>query len=208
MKKKGFTLLELLGVIVLLGILALISLPAVKDYIDNSKEKLLNEQLEYLETSLKSWANANVFSLPEQGDAIKLTLGQLKQSGYVDMKVANPKNNKCLSNEMLFTITSKNNSYIYEVGDVIDVECSSVEDAPTIDIDNEVVRYLEVGEEYTATEVTAKDSSNSDITSSMTTNITGTSTSISTTSAGKYVITYKVTKDGKTMAAIQNVFVK
>lgn len=208
MKKRGFTLLELLAVVVLLGILALVSLPAVKEYINNSKQSLLNDQLDYLKTGLKSWASANVFSLPEEGDSIKLTLGQLKQSGYVDIKVTNPKTSKCLSNEMEFTIASKNSSLVYEVGEVIDVECDLIEDTPTIDMNNEIVRYLEIDEEYEQTEVTAKDSNNNDVTSSITTSITGTGTSVSTSSQGNYIITYKVTNNGKTMSAIQNIFVK
>ena len=44
-KKKGFTLVELLGVIVILGILLLIGIPAVTNTLANAKKKTFEEYI-------------------------------------------------------------------------------------------------------------------------------------------------------------------
>ena len=44
--KKGFTLAELLAVIVILGLLALIAVPVVLNKIKSTKEDLYNNQIE------------------------------------------------------------------------------------------------------------------------------------------------------------------
>ena len=45
-KKKGFTLVELLAVIVILAIISLIAVPIVLDIINNSKENSKKESIE------------------------------------------------------------------------------------------------------------------------------------------------------------------
>ena len=44
MKKRGFTLVELLGVISVLGIIALLIIPSVEKTISNNKKKGLENQ--------------------------------------------------------------------------------------------------------------------------------------------------------------------
>ena len=46
-KKNGFTFIELLGVILLIGIVALIAVPAVNDIIQNSKQKAYIEGIKF-----------------------------------------------------------------------------------------------------------------------------------------------------------------
>ena len=76
---KGFTLVEILSVVVLLGAISLIAIPTIKNMIKDSKQKLYNEQINLIKDGLKNWGSANVMLLPEDNKSIKLTLGQLKQ---------------------------------------------------------------------------------------------------------------------------------
>lgn len=208
MNKKGFTLIEVLAVVVLLGFIALIALPTVREMMEKSKQKLYNEQIILIENGLKNWASANIFLLPEKNETIKLSLGQLKQAGYLELKITNPKNNKCISNETLLNITKYDNSYIYEVEDVINVSCDLIKDTPTIQLNGSVVEILNVGNAYLDKGVIAKDLSGRDITNSVITTISGSGTEIDTTKTGSYIIEYSITNNGKTMTAIRNVFVK
>ena len=54
MNKKGFTLVELLAVIVLLGLVALIAAPAITGIIKQSKENLSDSQKASIELSAKN----------------------------------------------------------------------------------------------------------------------------------------------------------
>ena len=59
--KKGFTLVELLAVIVILAIISIIAIPVVIDIINNSKEKSNKEGLNlYIDTVSKRIANSNL----------------------------------------------------------------------------------------------------------------------------------------------------
>ena len=59
--KKGFTLVELLAVIVILAIISIIAIPIVIDMINNSKEKSNKEGLNlYIDTVSKRIANSNL----------------------------------------------------------------------------------------------------------------------------------------------------
>lgn len=208
MRNKGFTLIEILAVIVLLGMISLIAVPTVRDMIKNSKQKLYNEQINLIEDGLKNWANANIFLLPEENETIKLSLGQLKQAGYVDPKITNPKNNKCFSNSILLNITRYNNNYIYEVEEEAYVDCTLIKDTPTIKLNGSVVEILSIGDNHLDKGVLAQDASGKDITNSVVTTISGSGTQINTTIKGNFVIEYSVTNGGKTTTAIRNVFVK
>lgn len=208
MNKKGFTLIEVLGVIILLGVLSMITVPVVRDLIKSSRDELYEEQIEQIENGLKNWAHDNIFLLPEDNSVVTLSLGQLAQSGHVNYKIENPKNNKCFSTESELTITKYNNNYVYEVKDISDVDCDDLEELPTIKLNGNVVEYLNIGDDYTEIEVSAKSYDGEYITDSVTQTITGDGTSISTVAPATYNITYKVNDNGKIMSAIRTIIVK
>lgn len=116
MKNKGFTILELLAVITILAMLALIVIPAVSKQMDNSKDNLYSVQIKSIEDSAKAWGADNLFKLPDGDDCITVTLGYLKDGGYIDNSIINPKTNEDFSNtETFVNISKQNNQYVYEV---------------------------------------------------------------------------------------------
>ncbi len=97
MKTRGFTLVELLAVIVILGLIALVSVPAITGLLKSGKEDLANSQKETIELAAKNWASdiANVGKLPStDGSSICVNLSTLQQQGYVDLDLKNPKTGK------------------------------------------------------------------------------------------------------------------
>ena len=90
---------------------------------------------------------------------------------------------------------------------MIDIECELIENTPTISLNGNVVEYLKVGDAYTEQGASAKDYEGNDISDSITTSITGSGSSVDTSSVGNYTITYSVTIDNKTMMVIRNVIV-
>jgi len=87
--KKGFTLIEILGVMVLLGVLALITVPIVNTLIKNSKESALNETIKLLEASAYNYSNEN--SLEYSSQTRILQISKLKETGYIkNEEIINP----------------------------------------------------------------------------------------------------------------------
>ena len=127
-KKHGFTMIEMLGVLVLLGIVLLIVVPTVRKSISDSKELLYKDQIANIESGIRNWASSNAKILPTDDRTIKLTLGQLKQSGHTEEEIKNPTNNKCFSDDSILTITRNGNNYEYGVETIIEEECSQEEE--------------------------------------------------------------------------------
>ena len=116
MKNKAFTLVELLAVITILALLTLIALPAISKQMGNSKDNLYNAQIKNIEASASAWGTDNLFKLPDDDSCITVTLGYLKDLGYIDNSVINPKTNEEFSNDETFVnISKKQNQYVYEV---------------------------------------------------------------------------------------------
>lgn len=92
---KGFTMIELISVIIVLGLIAAIVTPIVSSVLNDNREKLYQRQLDGIIESAKVWSANNMGKLPEPGDkSIEITLGELKQGGYADKDLKNPKNDK------------------------------------------------------------------------------------------------------------------
>ncbi len=62
--KKGFTLLELLGVIVLLGLLVLISYPVVIEQVEKKQKEVDNARLELIYSGADTYIKENVEEYP------------------------------------------------------------------------------------------------------------------------------------------------
>lgn len=123
MKRKGFTLVEILAVITLIGVLALIAIPTVDAIIKSSKERAYADQKKVIISAARDWAAANIMTLPEvDGESTYITLGDLKLGGYIEVEVINPINELCISNDTEIVITRKNNNYTYEFVDETNIE--------------------------------------------------------------------------------------
>ena len=205
--KKGFTLVELLGTITILGVIMLIVSPIARNIIESSKEELYEVQVVNIEDALKNWVVDNSRLLPEnEGETITITLGQLKAGGYVEAELRNPKNNKCFGNDMLLTVTRYQKNYIYNVEDESSTETDTCDEylKPYIILNGDAIVYVEVGEgEYFDLGASAIGTDGADISSSITTSISGSGDTIDTSVVGNnYTITYTVT-EGTTTTSIK-----
>jgi len=78
MKKKGFTLVELMIVIVIIGILAAIAIPKFADMVDKSKEGATKAQLTAMRGAL------NVYYSDNEGKYIRVPSGTSDQTVITD----------------------------------------------------------------------------------------------------------------------------
>lgn len=98
MNKKGLTLIELLGVIIVIGIIAAISFPAINGVISNSRKDTVVENAKTFVGAVESYVNQLYLSgeeskleskTTEGGKPIyTLTVKKLKDDGYLDANFA------------------------------------------------------------------------------------------------------------------------
>lgn len=124
--KKGFTLAELLGVIVILSLIALITVPAITDTLQNYKIKLCNTQLEEIISAAKTWGADNLVKLPSSEGQIKtVSLKTLSDYGYIDAVIQNPvtKENFALETTTV-TITKQGKKFVYTLDEDTTKSCT------------------------------------------------------------------------------------
>lgn len=207
MNKKGFTLVELIGVIVILGVLSLIAVPTVLSSIQNSKAKAYDVSIKNIKMALQSWKNSNYQLLPIEGETIYLTIFQLKQEGYLDNNFSNPVTEEEWSNDMELTI-SNNNGYQYNVLENTGSTTPKYNNIlPTINIEGGDVVILNVGDSYKKPNVIIKDvdgtTTNDVITSSLFQDDI-----VTFTEKGVYQIKYTKTINNIPLEVIQNIIVR
>ena len=125
MNNKGFTLVEMLAVVTIIGLLALLTIPAIDSIIKSNKESVYEIQEKQMIDALKEYAADNALSL---GDETRVTLLQLKKGGYIDKEVKNPKTNECFKNSIVLTITRSGNHLNYEIDRSTIAFCPSTND--------------------------------------------------------------------------------
>ena len=126
---NGFTMVELLAVIVILSLLLLVTVTTVSSQFKNGKDDLYDKQLENIKLSAQMWGSDNKTLLSSiQNDCVSLTLGYLKEAGYVDINIKNPASNLAFGDDEVFVnITKEEKRYKYEVFDNDDKLCDIID---------------------------------------------------------------------------------
>lgn len=116
-KKNGFTLVEVLGVIVILGLLALLVIPAIDKTVKESNQTLYQAQLSTIIEGAKNWSSDHINELPINNGSITVTLEILQAGGYVPLDIKNPITEQPFPSDLIVRITEKNSQYQYKVED-------------------------------------------------------------------------------------------
>lgn len=112
--KKGFTLIEVIAVIVILGIIGLIAVPVSNSIVKRSKEKLYNEQVERIIDACKKYVLENDSALPDEveNQTKSVSIETIYNAGLLEGEIPNnPKTNEPMNGHV--EITYSNNRYTY-----------------------------------------------------------------------------------------------
>ena len=223
MNKKGFTLVELLSVILIIGALLLIIVPGVSKILTKSEDVIYDVQLNKILNATYDYTLKKITLLPEGDDVKYITLNELKANGFVDANIMDTKTNQEFPNDLVISIRNKSSNpqldknyikkgdYIYKIEDETTIDKKPVfsfedyEDIPMLD-------PVDIGDDYPELKCSANTFDNNNITEKVIKNITSNSLSvdeINTNRPGIYHIDYCVVDDeGNSGCARVSVIVK
>lgn len=162
MKRNGFTLVEVIGVIVVLALIILTIVPNISDSLKNSRNKAYDTQLVEIKDAARSWSALNSSNLPTTSSDKKIiTLLQLKLAGLISYDYTNAKTGKLFPDDMQIEIIKKGLTYEYNV--LIDSGSSNTNInplGPQIVLNGSSYLYLEVNSNSTIPNAIYKDINN------------------------------------------------
>lgn len=117
--RKGFTLTELLAILIILAITSIIAIPVVISSLNNSKNNVYDNQVRAIEKATENYFLDISADIEEPA---VIYLSDILNSGYMsDNKIYNPKNAEKMTGCVLITLYS--NQYHYKYIDNMS-ECS------------------------------------------------------------------------------------
>lgn len=228
MRRKGFTLVEVLGVLVLLAIIFTITTVAVTKTIKDSKNTTYQKQINDILNATYDWSLLHVNKLPKENKKIYITLNELKKEGLIDADLINPKTKEKFSDDLVISINNVGGNYKYsdanskQGGDYlyrVEVDFMNSKDydyfRPKIllegtDSETYTSKY-NLGSEYTYPSYSATDSDGRDITDNIIITIVLNNTivdSVDTSKIGIYYVIYTVVDSkGYSASVTRNIIV-
>ena len=131
--KKGFTLVELMAVIIILGVIALIAFPIIDNSIKKSKEDSLDQTIDNIELSAYNYSVQNVFDKPSIDEKKAIMLDRLQDTGFLEKEIINPVTDEEMEGCVWYYWD--NNQYYFEY----DQECVLEEATITITYDESLI---------------------------------------------------------------------
>ena len=113
---KGFTLVELLAVILIIGILLTISVTAVMHFIDKARNEQLASQEKIVKMAAESYLQDNRSQLPKSvGETTSVSLGTLRTSKYLTEDIKNSDGESCMGESYVTVLKKTQKKYVYTV---------------------------------------------------------------------------------------------
>ena len=136
--KKGFTLVELIGVIVIIALITLLTLPPILSSMNSNKNTIndANKNLIYSATDLYISDNINAFPKYD-GSVYCVSVGTLVSSGLLDSKIYENETKDKIDSSKTVQIVVKNNLYEKEIVEA--TECIDKVVEPPVDFKIETI---------------------------------------------------------------------
>ncbi|MBE6149848.1 MAG: prepilin-type N-terminal cleavage/methylation domain-containing protein [Firmicutes bacterium] len=122
--KKGFTLTELLAVIIIIGVILLIALPKILGLISNESENISKTMEDVILKAGELYVHDNSDNFPEaEGNLYCVPFDTLIENDYLADKLTDPVTNEDISTSKFVKVSVKYGNYEYAITDT----CESVE---------------------------------------------------------------------------------
>lgn len=145
--KRGFTLIEVMAVIIILSVIGVIAVVAVDKTIKDNNEKLYQMQISNIEDAARTWGNANIKYLPDTKDtAISIPLIALKKDDLIDKEIKNPDTGELFYDNMYIDIIYQGGTYIYDVVEDSGTKNFSSLNVPVIILNDTLNKEINIGD--------------------------------------------------------------
>ena len=111
MKSRGFTLVELLAVIVILMVISLIIVTATFNIVDTSNETVYQVQVNTILNAAYDFSLKNLSYLPDENQKKYITLGELKYSGFLSSNITDPNTKEKFRDDLVVSIENVGKNY-------------------------------------------------------------------------------------------------
>lgn len=111
MNKKGFTLVEMLAVFIILGIIFAIAYPYVNDTKNQGKKTVSDVQINKILNATYDYTLKNIRVLPSSNQTIYITLNELKKEGFIESDIKDVTINEEYSNDLVISVKNVGNNY-------------------------------------------------------------------------------------------------
>lgn len=109
MSKNGFTLVELLAVVVVLGLISLLTVPVVDRILRDNREKADDVNVDTILNAAYDYVQQNPSKIPESNNdaTTEFTLEDVINAGLLKEDITNPKTNTSYAKDSKITVTFK-----------------------------------------------------------------------------------------------------
>lgn len=124
MKKNGFTLAELIAVLVILSLIAVITVPEVTKVIQENRVNTCGIQLENIKEAAKGYLSNNLDMIPsnDAGSKKDIKITDLVKYGYIQENIINPNTGEVYEDDFVVRVTKEGNVLVYNIYQVTDTE--------------------------------------------------------------------------------------
>ena len=126
--KFGFTLVELLGVLLVLAIIALITFPIIDQTVVKSREESYNRTVESIIEAANNFSINNKLDYSDEWN--RIYLNSIQGQGYLETTIINPITKEEMSGCVWYSWDSDYNQYNFEY----DSKCSKYDTEPIVNI--------------------------------------------------------------------------
>ena len=114
MNKKGFTLVELLTVVILLSLIAIITTPVIIGVLNSSKDNLHQQQVKIIEKAAERWGIAHLSNMPSADGSCHVKINELSDYLSNSENLKDPNTGQNMTGGVIITKNGKKYSYKYE----------------------------------------------------------------------------------------------
>lgn len=149
MKKNGFTLVELLATLIVLGIVGTIVFPIVGSIINTGKESLYQDQLDKIKSAAEEWAYLNLDLLPDENSeekSVTVPIIELQKKGHLPINIRDPRNDELLTDKITAVIIYYDNgkySYVIDEESENNIVNEYNENSPILVLNGNPLEYVE-----------------------------------------------------------------